>query len=164
MEDEGFQDGSRHIPEASTSSLDLRPRPEHDLVHALVNANHSHLVERGGAKELLQRRDNEPTAWPEQWMAILAEPDASRRRDLAYLVRLSLYALQARVLRKAQLMLSLPTPALSDLQARVRPLVKLDLLTLLPEEVSRHILAQLEVKAVLNASVCLLSSFLQDSR
>lgn len=50
-------------------------------------------------------------------------------------------------------MLSLPTPTLSQLQARVQPLIKLDLLGLLPEEVSRQILAQLNVQTILNASV-----------
>lgn len=91
MEDEGYDEGAATSQEQSLwphSSLSLSSPSTRssELIHALVAANHPHLVERGGAKLLWEALDYD-AAFPEDWLAILRESDEVKRRDLAYLVR-----------------------------------------------------------------------------
>lgn len=69
------------------------------------------------------------------WRAALAQ-DRPARQELAY-----------------ALTLSLPTPHVSGLHDRVRPLLHFDLLCKLPVDVSRRILSHLDLQSVVTCSV-----------
>ena len=51
------------------------------------------------------------------------------------------------------LLISLPTPQLATVKQQIRPLFHFDLLSLLPAEVNRHILAYLDLESILMSAV-----------
>jgi hypothetical protein len=52
------------------------------------------------------------------------------------------------------LLVSLPTPHLSNVQDRIAPLLRIDILSILPQELSRFILQHLSIEDIIRCSVC----------